>query len=727
MEWETGEARVLRLRVVEAASPDMHRSVARLAAAAMSYLGVAPGEVIQVTGLRATVVRAFPAEQGAQARLIALDGATRQNAGVGLDEEVTVQKLGAVHARAVVLTPLDGKSTTVAGDELLPHLRRRLVACPLTAGDTVALPRFTGEPQLFTVTGTAPQGAVIVGEETHLRLAAVEVEHTRARPVTYEDVGGLERELARVRELVELPLKYPVLFRQLGVKPPRGVLLYGPPGTGKTLIARAIAADNRLHFLHVDGPEIMRKYYGESEGRLREVFEEARRNAPSVIFLDELDALAPRRETVHGDVEKRVVGQLLALMDGLEDRGDVIVVGATNIPEMLDPALRRPGRFDREVQIPVPNRQGRRHILEIHTRGMALGPEVLLDELADVTHGFVGADLAALCREAGMVALRRYLPTITLDPTTKTADTSDIQVTMGDFRAALAEVEPSATRELVMDRPRESWENVGGLTAIRTRLRTLIDKPLQHGDVLSDFGLHLPRGILFTGPSGTGKTLVARAMGSRAAANYIGVEGPALFRKWMGETEKGLRDLFRKARQAAPCILFIDEIESLAPARGATGASEAAERAVSQLLAELDGLRDDSGVVVVGATNRPERLDPDLLRPGRFDYVLEFPLPDTAERLEILTVHTRRLPLAPDVDLAALADMTPGWSGALLRGLCQRAALLAADQWLEAHDNEPPAVSAFYFRVAHAEMEGGLSAKPAPADVGTHLKGGIPA
>ncbi|HWI64303.1 MAG TPA: AAA family ATPase, partial [Symbiobacteriaceae bacterium] len=680
-------------------SGDMHRGAARLSTAAMAYLGVTAGEVIQVTGLKATVTRAFPTEGSLAARFIQLDGTTRQNAGVGPDEEVTVQKLGAVPARAVVLTLIDGKSTTAPGEEMIPALRRRLLDCPVVAGDIVGLPRFTGEPVLFTVTGTAPQGAVQVGEGTHIRLAAIEVEHTKARPVTYEDVGGLERELARVRELVELPLKYPVLFRQLGVRPPRGVLLYGPPGTGKTLIARAIAADNRLHFLHVDGPEIMRKYYGESEARLREVFDEGRRNAPAVIFLDEIDALAPRRETVHGDVEKRVVGQLLALMDGLEDRGDVIVIGATNIPELLDPALRRPGRFDREVQIPVPNRAGRRQILTIHTRGMALDSSVDLDALADVTHGFVGADLAALCREAGMVALRRYLPTIRFDPATRQADAGEIKVTHADFQAALAEVEPSATRELVMDRPR--GERVGGLHDLQKRLRLLVEQPLQHREALHQSGLQIPRGILFTGPSGTGKTLVARALGSRINANFIAVEGPALFRKWMGETEKGIRDLFRKARQAAPCVLFIDDIDALAPARSSANLSEGTERAVSQLLAELDNLRDESGVIVLAATNRPDRLEPTLTRPGRFDYVLDFPLPTAEERAEILHVHTAHLPLGPDTNVTALAKATEGWTGASLRALCQRAALLAADQWLASgREGPPPVVTAVHLSTA---------------------------
>ncbi|HYF94839.1 MAG TPA: AAA family ATPase [Symbiobacteriaceae bacterium] len=705
-----GEANVLRLRVAEVASSDTHKGAARLSAAAMAYLNVTSGEVLQVTGLKATVTRAFVADTKQQARFIQLDGTTRQNAGIGLDEEVTVQKIGAVPARAIVLTLIDGKSTSAPGEELIPALRRRLLDCPVVAGDIVGLPRFTGEPMLFNVTGTAPQGAVQVGEETNIRLAAIEVEHSKARPVTYEDVGGLERELARVREMVELPLKYPVLFRQLGVRPPRGVLLYGPPGTGKTLIARAIAADNRLHFLHVDGPEIMRKYYGESEARLREVFDEARRNAPAVIFLDEIDALAPRRESVHGDVEKRVVGQLLALMDGLEDRGDVIVVGATNIPELLDPALRRPGRFDREVQIPVPNRAGRKQILQIHTRGMAMGDGVDLDALADVTHGFVGADLAALCREAGMVALRRYLPTITFDPTTKQADAGDIRVTNADFQAALAEVEPSATRELVMDRPKEGWEAVGGLQSIRQRLRLLVEQPLQYREDLTHFGLQLPRGILFTGPSGTGKTLTARALGSQINANFIAVEGPALFRKWMGETEKGIRDLFRKARQAAPCVLFIDDIDALAPARSSANLSEGTERAVSQLLAELDNLRDDSGVIVLAATNRPDRLEPTLTRPGRFDYVLEFPLPSKEDRYQILVLHLRNTPRAPDVDLSHLAKTTEGWTGASLCALCQRAALLAADQWLGGgRQGPPPMVQAVHLATAEREMEGGSS------------------
>lgn len=721
MERMMPEGQVLHLRVAESGSADMHRGIVRLTAGEMAYLRLAPGDVIQITGLRATVARVFPADPNTPSHLIRLDGIIRQNAGVGLDEEVTIQRSMSGPARAVILTPVDPHSV-LNSEEIVPLLHRHLLNSAVVSGDMVALPRFTGEPTLFTVTGTAPQGAVTVEEGTHIRVAAIETEKHKNAVVSFEDVGGLERELARVREMVELPLKYPALFRQLGVKPPRGVLLYGPPGTGKTLIARAIASDNRLHFLHVDGPEIMRKFYGESEARLREVFEEARRHAPAVIFLDELDAVAPRRESVHGDVEKRVVGQLLALMDGLDDRGDVVVVGATNIPEMLDPALRRPGRFDREIHVPVPNRAGRLAILKIHTRGMAMDPAVNLGELADATYGFVGADLAALCREAGMVALRRYLPQIRLDPE-KGADAGAIQITMADFKAALAEIEPSATRELVMDRPRETWENVGGLHPIRQRLKLLVERPLQFGDSLTGFGLKLPRGILFTGPTGSGKTLVARALGSNIVANFIAVEGPSLFRKWMGETEKGIRDLFRKARQAAPCILFIDEIDALAPARGAAG-TEASERTVSQFLAELDGLREESGVVVIAATNRPDRLEPTLVRPGRFDYVIEFGLPEAADRAEILRIHAGRLPLAGDVDLTEMAEQTHGWSGAALRALCQRAALLAADVWLEkaAQGGDPPRVAAHHFRLARQEMEGGA---PPKGLASPSLKGGI--
>jgi transitional endoplasmic reticulum ATPase len=703
------EGRVLRLKVAEALPQDIHRGIARLTVAEMIYLQVGIGETVQITGLRPTVARVAAAPDDMEPRMVRIDGTTRKNAGIGPDEEVTVQKIGATPAKAVVLTPND-VSSFVPDEDWTNQVHRQLLSCALVAGDTVAVPTFAGEPVLFTVSGTSPKGAVTVQEGTRLRIAAIEVEISQGGKVTYEDVGGLDREVARVREMVELPLKYPALFRQLGVKPPKGVLLYGPPGTGKTMIARAIAADNRLHFLHVDGPSIMRKYYGESEARLREVFDQARRNAPAVIFLDELDALAPRREAVHGDVEKRIVGQLLALMDGLEERGDVVVIGATNIPDALDPALRRPGRFDREISVPVPNRNGRLAILRIHTRGMALDADVELGELADVTFGFVGADLASLCREAGMVALRRFLQVAKLDPE-RGADAGDIQVTMADFRAALAEIGPSATRELVVDRPKETWDDVGGLHQVRSRLKMLVERPLQCRDSLARFGLQLPRGILFTGPTGTGKTLAARALGANIVANFIGVEGPALFRKWMGETEKGLRDLFRKARQAAPCILFIDEIDALAPARSSTGISEAGERTVSQLLAEIDGLRGESGVILLAATNRPERLDSALLRPGRFDYTLEFQLPDESERAEILAVHIRHLPVADDVDPAKLATVTPGWTGAALRALCQRTALLAADEWLEANvlGKMPPRVTAQHFELARSEMEGGTT------------------
>ena len=497
--------------------------------------------------------------------------------------------------------------------------------------------------------------------------------------VTYEDIGGLHEELQRIREMVELPLKHPELFRHLGIDPPKGVILYGPPGCGKTLIAKAIANETGAHFISINGPEIMSKFYGESEARLREVFQEAEQNAPSIIFIDELDAIAPKRGEVTGEVERRVVSQLLTLMDGLKTRGQVIVIGATNRIEAVDPALRRPGRFDREIRIGVPDRNGRKEILQIHTRRMPLAEDVDLDELADITHGFTGADIAALCREAAMSALRRFLPKIDLERETIPAEILEqIKVTREDFSNALRLVQPSALREVILEIPNVRWEDIGDLEQVKQELREAVEWPLKYPDVFKRLGIRPPRGILLYGPPGTGKTLLAKAVATESEANFISVKGPEVLSKWVGESEKAVREIFRKARETAPCIIFFDELDAIAPRRGMHTDAGVTDRIVNQILTEMDGIQILKGVVVIGATNRPDILDPALLRPGRFDRVMYVPPPDERGRYQIFQIHTREMPLDDDVDLRRLAEMTDGYTGADIEAVCREAALTAA-------------------------------------------------
>jgi len=527
---------------------------------------------------------------------------------------------------------------------------------------------------------------VIVQPTTLLRIKQAEGRGREGAKVTYEDIGGLSKEIQRVREMIELPLKYPEVFERLGIEPPKGVLLHGPPGCGKTLIARAVAHETDAHFLAINGPEVIHRFYGESEARLRKVFEEAERRAPSIIFLDEIDAIAPRRETVVGEVEKRVVSQLLTLMDGLKARGQVMVIAATNIPNALDPALRRPGRFDREIAIPIPDRKGRRAILEIHSRGMPLAEDVDLEELAEITHGFVGADLAALCREAAMVALRTILPQIDFELGSIPYELlMELRVTREHFFEALKEVEPSALREVTVEIPDVRWEDIGGLQRVKEELQEAIEWPLQYASLFQHAKARPPKGILLYGPPGTGKTLLAKAVATEAQANFISIKGPALMSKWVGEAERGVREVFKKAKQAAPCLIFFDEIDAIAPVRSERGDSGVTARVISQLLTELDGIEELRGVVVLAATNRLDMVDPALLRPGRFDSLIEIPLPDEAARLEIFKVHTRGRPLAQDVDLPALARAVEGMSGAEIEAICRKATMLAIREYVESH------------------------------------------
>ncbi|WP_148218368.1 CDC48 family AAA ATPase [Thermosediminibacter oceani] len=671
----------LQFRVCEAEIQDARKGIVRIPAEALKALELNPNDVVAITGKRTTVARVLPGfPESCPAGCIQMDGIVRQNAAAGIGEIVVVTPIECERAKAVVLSPL--LPVWQGAEKGSAFLKKSILGRVVIVGDQITISQFSGGDEAFMVEGTAPQGAVVITRDTIVRFKGADNTDSSRGGVTYEDIGGLAKEVKKIREIVELPLKYPQLFNRLGIEAPKGILLYGPPGTGKTLIARAIASETEAHFLLVNGPEIMHKYYGESEARLRQVFDEAKKKAPSIIFLDEIDAIAPRRTEVYGDVEKRVVAQLLALMDGLEARGNVIVLAATNVPDLIDPALRRPGRFDREILIDVPDQRGRKEILAIHTRGMALAEDVSLEYLAAITHGFVGADLAALCREAGMHALQRVLEN--LPPGFPPPVELDLKVTMRDFISALDEVEPSATREFAAELPTARWEDIGGMTAIKERLQALVQWPLTHPELFKQFGLRPPKGILLYGPPGTGKTLMVRALAGESGINFIPVNGSLLFSRWRGQAEKILHEVFRKARQASPCLLFFDELDALVPVR--RGGEETAGRLVSQFLLEFDALEEMREVVVIGATNRIDLIDPALLRPGRFDEVLEFPYPDESDRQAIFGIHLGARPLAADVDLELLALQSEGLTGAEIEAVCRRAAFMAAAEFASRSD-----------------------------------------
>jgi transitional endoplasmic reticulum ATPase len=664
----------LTLRVAEARVEDIGHAIARLAPADMLRIGVRAGDVLKITGGTIAVGRAELSDDGFEG-MIQIDGTCRSNCSAGLQEQVTVTPIEHEQAVAVRLSPLwvGAAPATIAPDRMLEDL----VGVPVMAGCVVRVPTFAKAVN-FQVVRTIPSGTVVIGKRTDLRVVEGEQTAARAPAVSYEDIGGLEREVARVREIVELPLKYSRIFERLGVLAPKGVLLYGPPGTGKTLLARAVAAESRVHFVHINGPEIMRKFYGESEAKLREVFEEAARHAPAILFIDEIDAVAPKRAEVSGEVEKRVVAQLLSLMDGFVARGQVIVIGATNIPEVLDPALRRPGRFDREIEIGVPNTQARLQILKIHTRAMPLAPDVDLKEIAEHSHGFVGADLEALGQEVGMIALRGFLSSFPLDTDAASAELGTLQVTRDDFLAGLKEVEPSATREFFIEKSTSTFASLGGLNEAKRLLDAVIEHSHMHDGIYEQVGLAPPRGILLAGPSGTGKTAMARALSGEKQVPLIAIDGPQLYSKWLGESERALREVFKKARRAAPCILFFDTIDALAPKFGADQfGTDVYQRILSQLLREIDNLRDVKGVILLAATNRPERIEPALLRSGRFDYKIPFAKPDAADRAAIMRLCCRRVPVAPDVDFEEFAGRMEGLTGADIESLCKKATLLA--------------------------------------------------
>src|SRR5216683_6358216 len=665
----------LTLRVAEARVEDIGHAVARLAPADLKRVGARAGDVLKITGGTTAVARAELSDEGHEG-MIQIDGTARSNCGAGLQEQVTVTPIEYDQAVAVRFSPLwmGAAPAIIAPEQMLEDLQ----GVPVVAGCVVRVPTFAKAVN-FQVVRTIPSGPVVIGKRTDIRVVEGEQTTVRAPAVSYEDIGGLEREVARVREIVELPLKHSRLFERLGILAPKGVLLYGPPGTGKTLLARAVAAESRVHFIHLNGPEIMRKFYGESEAKLREVFEEAARHAPAILFIDEIDAVAPKRAEVTGEVEKRVVAQLLSLMDGFVARGHVIVIGATNIPEILDPALRRPGRFDREIEIGVPNTQARLQILRIHTRAMPLAPDVDLHKIAELSHGFVGADLEALGQEVGMIALRGFLAGLPLGiDGAASAELGALQVTRENFLAGLKDVEPSATREFFIEKSETTFAGLGGLVEVKRMLEAVVEHSHLHAEIYEKFGLAPPRGILFVGPSGTGKTAMARALSGEKQLPLIAIDGPQLYSKWLGESEKALREVFKKARRAAPCILFFDTIDALAPNAGAEEAGAGIHhRILSQLLREIDNLRDIKGVILVAATNRAGRVEPALLRSGRFDYILPFAKPGAADRAAILRLCSRQVPLSPDIDFAELAGRMDGLTGADIESLCKKATLSA--------------------------------------------------
>jgi transitional endoplasmic reticulum ATPase len=671
----------LKLKVTEALSKDAGRAFSRVGPEDMEKLGVAIGDIVEISGKRKTVCKAMPAykELRGQSR-VQLDGLTRENAGAGLDESVSIRKIGSKSADKVILAPL----TITPGDRDLKYIGSLLDGLPVVEGDRIRATLFGSRSADFRVETTTPKGPVLINPTTRLVIGQAREEES-ARTLAYEDIGGLKNQLQRIREMIELPLRYPEVFNRLGIDAPKGVLLHGPPGCGKTLIARAIAHETEANFFSVNGPEVIHKFYGESEAHLRKIFAEATQKGPSIVFLDEIDAIAPRREKVVGDVEKRVVAQLLALMDGLTKRQNVIVIAATNIPNILDPALRRPGRFDREISIPIPDRNARREVLEIHSRGMPLAEEVDIAHLAEITHGFVGADLEALCREAAMICLRRIMPEIDFSLNRIPYDElTRLEVHMDDFLAAFREVEPSAIREVFVEIPDVGWQDVGGLGSVKDRLLEAVQWPLKYPHLFERAGIRPPKGILLSGPPGCGKTLMAKAIANESEVNFISAKGPALLSKYVGESEQAVREVFRKARQASPCIIFFDEIDALVPVRSAVSSdSHVAERVLSQFLMELDGIEELKGVLVLGATNRSDILDPAVLRPGRFDEVVEIPMPDEEDRREIFEIHLRNKPVAPRVSPASLASKTEGFSGADIAGVCHKAALRALRRAVE--------------------------------------------
>jgi len=682
----------LSIKILEAYTRDVGRGVARIDYDSMDSLSASTGDVIEIRGKRRTVAKCLPLYPSDEGKgIIRVDGLVRNNAGVAIGDTVVVTKVKAVPAEKVIVAPL----------EAIPPIDERYLAdalesVPLIKGDNVMVPYFGGR-LTFQVIGVSPLQAaaaesVLVTQKTIFHITDKDQALGKGVPqVAYEDIGGLKEEMQKVREMIELPLRHPEIFEKLGIEAPKGVLLHGPPGTGKTLLAKAVANESNAHFISISGPEIMSKFYGESEARLREIFKEAKEKAPSIMFVDEIDSIAPKREEVTGEVERRVVSQLLSLMDGLEARGKVIVMAATNRPNAIDPALRRPGRFDREIEIKVPDKRGRLEILQIHTRNMPLDTDVNHQRIAEVTHGFVGADIEYLCKEAAMKCLRRLLPELNLEDEKLAPEVLDkLIITMNDFEGAIKDVMPSAMREVYLESPDVSWKDIGGLEEVKRELQEAVEWPMRYPDMYKKLGHAIPKGILLHGPSGTGKTMLAKAVATESEANFIGVKGPELMSKWVGESEKGIREIFRKARQAAPCVIFFDEIDSIAPTRGGgagmdggMGINTSTERMVSQLLTELDGIQELQGVIVLAATNRVDMIDMALIRPGRFDKIVFVPKPDKKTRQVILEIYVKGKPIGQDVNMKAIAEVTEGFSGADVSAIANTAISLVLHEYLQ--------------------------------------------
>jgi len=678
------------VKVAEARSRDVGRGIARIDPVIFEKMNLMPGDAILIEGKKRTaamVMRGYPEDEGTG--IIRIDGYTRRNAGVGIDDKVKIKKVTTIPAQQVTFAPTQ-PLRIMGGEEYLKNLLEGRV---ITRGDVITINVMGNTIDLVATSVKPVKDVALITQSTEIKLSEKPAKEAAGIPmVTYEDIGGLKEEIRKIREMVELPLRHPELFERLGIEPPKGVLLYGPPGTGKTLLAKAVANEANAHFIYLSGPEIMSKYYGQSEENLREIFKEAQENAPSIIFIDEIDSIAPKRDEVTGEVERRVVAQLLALMDGLESRGKVVVIGATNRPNALDPALRRPGRFDREIEIGIPDKNARREILEIHTRGVPLADDVNLDKLADMTHGYVGADLAALVKEAAMRALRRIMPEIDVEMEKIPREILEkLVVTWEDFMDAYREMQPSTMREVLIEKPNVHWDDIGGLENVKQELKEVVEWPLKYRKLFAHMKVKIPKGILLYGPPGTGKTLLAKAVATESEANFISVKGPEFLSKWVGESERAVREVFRKARQAAPAVIFIDEIDAVAPMRGRDIGSHVTERVVSQILTEMDGLEELHNVTVIAATNRPDILDPALLRPGRFDRLIYVPVPDKEARKEIFRIHLRGRPLSEDVDIEKLAEKTEGYTGADIEAVCNEATILALREYIQSgRDPENP-------------------------------------
>jgi transitional endoplasmic reticulum ATPase len=683
------------LKVSETFSKFVGRGVALIDPKIIEEYDLATGDVLELindTSSKKSYVLLWSSNPNDYGKgLIRIDGYTRENISIGIDDHINVQKVNVENAEEILLSPLEDLNIVGLEDYFSEKLDGRVVA-----KDDVLLFNIMGRSIGFIIVSTKPKNkALLINSNTKFKIGSksdISVQNKKIDRVTYEDIGGIKNEVQKVREMIELPLRHPELFDKIGIEAPKGVLLHGPPGTGKTLLAKAVANETNANFYSIGGPEIMSKFYGESEEKLREIFNQAQENAPSIIFIDEIDSIAPKREEVSGDVEKRIVSQLLTLMDGLKTRGKVVIIAATNRPNAIDPALRRPGRFDREIEIGIPDEEGRYDILQIHTRGMPLEQDINLKSYAKVTHGFVGADLEMVAKEAAMRSLRRIISEINLKETKVPVNVlNKIKVTNQDFDDALKDVHPSAMREVLVQKSNIDWKDVGGLNNVKEELKEAIEWPLKHADLFNKADIKPPKGILLYGSPGTGKTLLAKAVASTSESNFISIKGPELLSKWVGESEKGIREVFRKARQAAPCVIFFDEIDAIAPRRSGTngGDSHVTERLVSQMLTELDGLEDLKGVVIIGATNRPDIIDEALLRPGRFDRLLEIPMPDKDTRKQILQIHLKKKPLGADVNMDKLVDLTDRYTGAEIEALVNAAAIAAVRGYIIAKEQKP--------------------------------------